>query len=378
MLKSIKSFFKKDFKSLNQIIVLEKNLLHNISILKMLNIDSHIFPVIKSNAYGFWLKQVLEVLNKTDIHSVCVDSFIEYQIVRDYSDKKVLLLWETYNENYKNFSFSKTSFCVYNLKTIKYLISLNKKIKIHLFLNTWMNREWIDEKDLNKILKILSKSKLIVEGVCSHFSSADEKNNKVLNIQIDKFKNLYKIIKKAWFNPEYRHISASAGALKINDSFFNACRPWIAFYWYNPLQIWDKSYNIWNKLKPALELYSTVVSIHEVEKEEWVSYNSTYKVDKKTKVATIPFWYYEWLNRKFSNNLQVKCNWKYYPIRWNICMNYLIFEIWKASIKVWDKVQIISSNKRDKTSISNLAKLSNTISYEIITWLNSNINRKKV
>jgi len=53
MLKTIKTFFKKDLKSLNQIIILEKNLLHNISIIKMLKVDAHVFPVIKSNAYGF-------------------------------------------------------------------------------------------------------------------------------------------------------------------------------------------------------------------------------------------------------------------------------------------------------------------------------------
>jgi len=372
MLKTIKSFFKKDLKSLNQIIILEKNLLHNISLIKMLKVDNHIFPVIKSNAYGFWLKQVLGILNKTDIHTVCVDSFIEYQLVKDYSDKKVLVLWETYNDNYKNFSFSRTSFCVYNISTIKYLVWLNKKIKIHLFINTWMNREWLDKQDLNKALKVLSKSKVILEWVCSHLSSADEVDNKTTDNQINKFKELYKKIEKAWFSPEYRHISASSWLLKLNDSFFNACRPWIAFYGYNPLSTKDKWYKIWNKLKPSLELYSTITSVHELEKLQWVSYNLTYKAEKNTKIAVIPFWYYEWLSRSFSNNLEVKCKGKYYPIRWKICMNYTIFEIWKANIKVWDKVQIISSNKRDKTSVSNL------ISYEIITRLNSSVSRKVV
>ena len=57
-------------------------------------------------------------------------------------------------------------------------------------------------------------------------------------------------------------------------------------------------------------------------------------------------------------------------------MNYTIFEIGKSNIKLWDKVQLISSSKKDKTSVSNLAKHSNTISYEVITRLNSSINRK--
>lgn len=376
MLKTIKTILKPKVKPLNKIVILKHNLLHNISMIEMMRPEAHLFPVVKSNAYGYWLKEVLKILKKTDIHTVCVDSFIEYQYVKNHSNKKVLVLWETFNENYKNYDFSIASFCIFNLKTLKYLASLKKKIRVHLFLNTWMNREWISEKDLNKFLNVIKKSKLILEWVCSHLASADDIKNDVTDIQIGKFKEMYKKIEKAGLKPEYRHISASSWTLKIKDEFFNAFRPGIAIYWYNPLLSKDKDYKFWKDLKPALELYSTVVSVHDLVAEEWISYNLTYKTKKATKVATIPFGYAEGLDRKFSNNMQVKCKGKYYPIRGRICMNYCSFEIWNAKIKPWDEVQIISSNPKDKNSVINLAKNIDTITYEIITRLNSNIHRE--
>jgi alanine racemase len=48
---------------------------------------------------------------------------------------------ETLPVNYKEFDFKRTTFCVYNLETLQALVKLDKKIKIHLFLNTGMNRE---------------------------------------------------------------------------------------------------------------------------------------------------------------------------------------------------------------------------------------------
>jgi hypothetical protein len=65
-----------------------------------------------------------------------VDSVIEYQYALKYTKKSIILLSETLKENYEFFDFKRTSFVVYNIDTLKYLKSLDKNIKIHLFLNT--------------------------------------------------------------------------------------------------------------------------------------------------------------------------------------------------------------------------------------------------
>jgi len=376
MIDFIKNIFRPKLEPLNYITINSSNIANNICVLKNLQKSSKIFPVLKANAYGHWLKEICSILNKSDIEIVCVDSFIEYQFIKKYTVKKVLVLWETNKENYLFYDFGRTYFCIYNIDTISYLASLNKKIKIHLFLNTWMNREWIREKDINNALWVIKNSKLILDWVCSHFSSLDDLSFVNSQKQIDIFKKIYRIIESSWFNPRYKHIWASSWVLKLKDDFFNAFRPWLSFYWYNPLQKEDDSFSLGANLKPALDLYCKIVSINEVLKWEWVSYNLSYKFPKDTRIATIAFWYHEWLDRRFSNNLKIKYNWLYYPIRWRICMNLCSFEIWDDDLKIWDIVQLISSGNKDLNSVCNLANQIWTIEYEILVWLDKTIRRK--
>lgn len=378
MIDFLKSLYKPDVKPLNYMKIYKEDILHNLKVLQSHQTQSELFPVLKSNAYGHGLKEISKILKGRAGKYICVDSFPEYQIVKKYSCKKVLVLWETRSENYKYYDFKKTVFCIYNLETLKYLISLNKKITIHLFINTWMNREGFQEKDVRKALEILKISKIIVEWVCSHFASADEPDLTFYDKQVAQFKKLYEIILSYDFNPLYRHIGASAATLKMEDNFFNAFRPGISVFWINVLSKEDIIYSKWEELKLCMELYSTVVKIQEVASWEGISYNLTYKVKKDTRIAVIPFGYYEWYDRKLSNNYSVKIWNKFYPIRGRICMNLVMIEIWTDNISVWDEVCIISKDKEDKNTLYTMAQKSGTIPYESVVKIRSNIRKEIV
>jgi alanine racemase len=376
MIDFLKSLMKPDIKPLNYVKISKENILHNFWVLQSHQTQSELFPVLKSNAYGHWLKEISEILKWTKGTYICVDSFPEYQIVKKYSWKKVLVLWETRSENYKYYDFKNTTFCIYNLETLKYLISLNKKITIHLFINTWMNREGFQEKELRKSLEKLKKSKIIVEWVCSHFASADEKNHVFYDKQVEEFKYLYEVILSYDFNPKYRHIAASAGTFKMEDNFFNAFRPGMSLFWVNILTQEDIHYNKAEALKLCMDLYSTVVKVQELASWEGISYNLTYNSNVATKIIVIPFGYYEWFDRKLSNNYSVKIKNKYYPIRWRICMNLTMIEIWNDKIGIWDEVQIISSNKNNQNTFYTMAENSETIPYEIAVKIRANIRKE--
>lgn len=106
-----------------------------------------------------------------------------------------------------------------------------------------MNREGIQEDELPNIIKeIQSHPNLIVEGVLSHFFDADELYESTLTDQIARFKRMYYKVLDAGFAPEWRHMGNSAAMFKIQDDFFNAYRPGIALYGYNPLRSDDPLY----------------------------------------------------------------------------------------------------------------------------------------
>ncbi|USN58170.1 MAG: alanine racemase [Candidatus Peribacteria bacterium] len=293
MVQIFKKLFAPKVQPLNLVTVSRKKILHNLYHLQMLQPGLELFPVIKSNAYGHGIELMCKLLAETTISTVCVDSFIEYQYVEKHTTKDILLLGETNHHNYSLFDFKRTIFAVSNLDTLNYLIGLKRTIRIHLFVNTGMNREGFSEKDLKKSLLILPGSKLKVDGVMSHFHSADLPNMKSMKEQVSLFKKYYHRIEEAGFSPKYRHISASAGILKLQDSFFNAGRPGIAMYGYNPLLKKDKYYKNGEDLQPALEVFTTVVGIQKVKSGEGVSYGYTHVCKENAILATIPFGYYE-------------------------------------------------------------------------------------
>ncbi len=376
MKRFLRKIFNPRVEPINRIFVYSKNILNNLSYLQELQPKSAIFPVLKSNAYGHWLLQMTKILRKTDVPYIVVDSFPEYQIVKKNSEKNILLLWETNPRNYKKYDFSRTTFCVYNMETITYLAKLKKKIKIHLFLDTWMHREWVNQKELKNILEFLKNyPKLIVEWVMSHLHSADSLDNDSTQAQIDLFKKMYHIVIDYGHNPKWRHIWNSAGVFKIQDDFFNAYRPWLAVYWYSPLSELDPYYKLIKKLKPALQVYSKITALHQLSEWDWVSYDHTRIADKNEFVASVPFGYTEWLPRTASNKIYFRHNKNYYPQIWTICMNICSMEVSSKS-SLFDEVELIWLDW--KNSIYSLSKASDKIIYEILVWLDKNIRRETV
>jgi len=141
MLTFFKNLIKPKLTSLNTITLNRNALLHNLALLQGLKPNDVIFPVLKSNAYGHGLKEVCQILKNIDLPYVCVDSVPEYFIVKKWARKKSLLIGETLPQNYKHLDPRRATVCVYNLETIKALVGSRKAWKIHLFLNTGMNRE---------------------------------------------------------------------------------------------------------------------------------------------------------------------------------------------------------------------------------------------
>lgn len=361
---------------MNVVWLRKKVLLQNLAYLQWLQPQAAIFPVLKSNAYGHGLKHVVQMLAKTEVPYIAVDSYPEYVVVKKHSSLPILLLGETLLENYKKFDHKKVTFCVYNLWTIRHLWRLGKATRIHLFFNTGMNREGIQEDELSGCMKELqSHPNLVVEGVLSHFFDADALSDNTLTDQIQCFKRMYYKVLDSWFTPKRRHIGNSAAMFKINDDFFNAYRPWIALYWYTPLRPEDPLYKQTNNLFPVLSITSRVMSLQTIWPWSWVSYHHEYRPSDKEIVATVPFGYAEWLSRNASGTLFIKHRKTFFRQVGSICMNLSTYVV-DSSVHIGDEVEIISDNPRAKNSLPTLAEQSGTIVYETLVKLDRGIRRE--
>ena len=377
MINKLKQLIKPKYQTLNVLEIKRQSILDNYKLLQASQPKAAIFPVLKSNAYGHGLKELCLILNDSEAPMVVVDSFPEAQTAYRYFKRKVLILGEMPLKVYSYCDLKRTEFCVYNRESLEVLSRIGRA-KIHLFVNSGMNREGI--KDLKQFLidNQDSLKKLEVVGLCSHLAASEEEATSNQN-QLNKFLADLEILKTAGYNPQWVHLGNSAAIFSLSNSNFTAFRSGLALYGYNPFDKTNVNFDKAKSLKPALRLSSTVVSIQDLGPGDAVSYNGIYQANTKGRSAVIPFGYYEGLARSLSN--VASFIWEeagkrhLVKIAGRVCMNLCCLEINDLNVKLGDRIEIISWNREDENSLENLAKISGRITYELLVSLQSNIRR---
>lgn len=381
MINFIKKIIKPKYDTLNIVKIKAENLLANFAYLSSLNKGVDIFPVLKSNAYGHGLKEVCQILDKSAAKMLVVDSYPEAQIVYHYFKGKVLIIGEMPLKAYSYTKLKRSEFAVYTTETLEYLARFGKKAKIHLFFNSGMNREGIKDIDLFLKENMLLLHKVDVVGFCSHLAAADEVsllNNK----QADNFFNALNKVRAAGLNPRHVHLGNSAGLFTLKDERLNAFRPGLVFYGYSPFtDNIPKEISLKTEtLKPALEIFSKIITIQKIKSGESVSYNETYKAENNTSIGIIPFGYFEGLDRRLSNQaiLKVLSEKKHFyaKIAGRVCMNLSCLDLGNHEVKENDIVQIISTNKEDHNTLVNITALSKNTIYENLVRIHPSIRRE--
>jgi alanine racemase len=380
MIDFIRKIIKAKYETLNSIEIIQDNLIYNINYLYSKQKQAEMFPVLKSNAYGHGLKEVCQILNKTKVKMVAIDSFPEAQIAYKYFKGKVLVLGEMSLKAYKHSKLKRTEFLIYNEKTLKYLAKFKKKAKIHLFFNSGMNREGIDNLDL--FIKNNEKylNKVDVVGFCSHLAEADNSSSSYNQEQEERFLKGLEILNNHKFYPKWIHLGNSGGVFILKNKTLTAFRPGIALYGYNPLKEGDEKNNETANLKPSLRLYSTIIALHKLKTGDKVSYANSFELKESSNIAVIPFGYSEGLDRRLSNSAKFIVNEDKNPfwakIAGNISMNLCCINCLNRDIEIYDKVKIISEEGKMDNSVDILSDKAGMLNYEFLTKLNSNIKRK--
>jgi alanine racemase len=125
-------------------------------------------------------------------------------------------------------------------------------------------------------------------------------------------------------------------------------------------------------LKPALTIKSKIVSMHDIAASEWISYNRTWTAENESKVASIPFGYFEWLPRSASNKIVFKHKKDFVKQIGSICMNLCCIQT--DNWEIWDDIEIIWLEWEN--TLNNLATQANRLIYEILVNLDRNIRRE--
>ena len=355
------------------------NLEHNINeINKVIPFKTKIIAVVKANAYGHGMISISKKLESIGIQDFAVATLQEAIILRKNNIKgSILILGYTDIENVQyiiDYDLIQTAVDEdYAEKLLQ--LSFDKKIKVHLKINTGMNRIGINYKNINIMKQLYFSSNLEVLGIFSHLCVADSNIKEDIDfthLQISRFNDLITILKNSMIDIGKVHLQSSYGILNYPELEFDYVRPGIIMYGINSEDNIDTKIKL--DIKPVLSLKARVTSVKEIDIDDSVSYGRMYIASKKEKIASVSIGYADGFPRNLScKGVKVLVNNKYAEIIGRICMDQLIIKVDDIEVKQGDIVTLIGSDKN--VSAERIALYSDTITNELLSRLGERLNR---
>ncbi len=368
------------YKTLNLIEIKRSAVLHNFRLVQAQHPGHSIIPVLKSNAYGHGLKEMAAILNDAGCDLLAVDGYFEAGQIRHTTKHRILVLGYVLPENVRLLDTRRCSFVVQDIAGLEAFARLHRKVRIHLELNTGMNRLGLQPNELQPYLDVLKLfPKLELEGVMTHLADADnEVDNSFTHKQVEEFDAQLAQILAQGFRPRFVHIAQTAGSTKATSIHANAVRLGIGIYGVNPLTLTDAHYADLADLQPVLALKSTIIKVVVLQKGDRVSYNGTFTAPKAMHIGILPLGYYEGVPRELSNAGVVSSGESMLPIVGRVCMNHTMVDLGQTPRKVGDEVTVFSSDPAAPNSVARLCAAQRLFPYTLLTGLSGSVRRKIV
>ena len=353
------------------------NLQYNIdNFNKRLLENQELLVMVKADAYGAGSVEITKFLEKIGVSHFGVAYLKEAIVLRNNGIKSEITVFSgLIPTEYEQAIDTDAIYSVSNIDTLTELNRLAKEkdkiLQVEIAIDTGMTRLGFDIEEIEKLGSLLNElSNIEVHGVYSHFSQADS-SEKFTNNQIQLFDKAIQILKEFRVSPKYIHLCNSAGILRYNSEKYNLVRLGIGAYGYPP----DISMKQDIALNGIFKLTAPICNIRYVNEDREVSYSGTYKTSGPTKIAVLQIGYADGLTRTLSNKYEVVVCGKLAKIIGNICMDTCMIEVKNIDVKVGDEAIIFdyTDNKIEK-----IAKLTDTISYEVITNIGKRVDRNYI
>jgi alanine racemase len=338
--------------------------------------------VVKADAYGHGAVKVVKYLNtlgknKPDFYAVSFPS--EALELRESGVKSRIIVFDPFEKENTNICLKHnliaTVFSKRHIDTLKNAFQNSnhkKKIKVHIKVDTGMNRLGINyDKAFNFIKDLSRRKEFIIDGIYTHFAEADSKNKSFTRLQLNRFNELISKLHKEKIKFGYLHAANSAAILDLPETYFNMVRCGISLYGYYPSNETSESIN----LKPVMSVRSIVTTVKEINKGESVSYGRKFTAKKMTKIISVPVGYADGYRRGLSNKAKAIINGKVFNQVGIVTMDRTMFDVGNANIKVGEKVTLIGSDKDKTITAWDLAKAIDTIPYEITCGITKRLPR---
>ena len=350
---------------------------------KIIGPKVRLLVAVKSNAYGHGLVEVSGIAEKNKVDFLGVNSIEEAEVLRRNKIKVPILVlgYIRLSELKRVENLTNISLAVYNKETIKKLGQLNKKIKVHIKLETGTARQGVLPENLLDFIEFIKKrNNIIIEGLYTHFANIEDTlEHQFAFNQLEKFNQAVQLLKDDKIEIPIIHSACSAATILYKQTHFDMVRSGISIYglWSsNETRLTAERNRKSLKLKPVLTWKSIITQIKTVKKGLPIGYGCTERVYRDSQIAIIPVGYWDGFDRGLSSIGNVIINNQRAKVMGRVCMNMFMVDVTDIpEAKLEDEVILIGKHGREEITTNEFAKKLNTINYEVVTRINPEINR---
>ncbi len=336
-----------------------------------------VMPIVKANAYGHGLIPVAQHLQRLGVAQLGVAQLAEgIELLKAGVETKILVMGGLVTNQIPALIHHRLSFTASSVEVLheidRIAADLGKRAKVHLKIDTGMGRIGTPHGSASQLFEAsLGIGNTEIEGVYSHFATADEADLSWPRNQLARFEEALEFFPAHGLATPTRHMSNSGGILQLPEANLDMVRPGIMIYGVYPSAETRRSMG----LRPALSWTTKMVFSKVLEAGEPVSYGSTWRPEEATRILTIPVGYGDGYFRLLSNRGEVAINRRRYPIVGRVCMDQFMVDFGNDSDKVGDEVLLIGGSGPMAVAAEDIAGWAQTIPYEVLTNISARVPR---
>ena len=350
---------------------------HNIALLQnRIGEKTGMMAVVKCNAYGHGAVEVAKEAVYLGVDALGVSSLFEGIELREvFSDIPIVVLSAGISGQAQEFIRYNLSPVVCSWETVNPLAEAaaqkGVKAKIHIKIDTGMGRIGVWHERADEFIRSVHRMPDIrIEGICSHFATADEADLSFSNKQLEWFNALLEKVKD--LSIPYKHISNTGGIFNLPNSHLNMVRPGLSLYGVSPSEHIQNS----DEIIPVLSLKTKIAFIKKIPPGRTLSYGRTFRTKKEKIVATLPVGYGDGYPRYLSNKGHVLIHGRRAGILGTVTMDHIMVDITEIpDVHTEDVAVLIGRQGKEEITAREIAEIGGTIPYEIFTSINKRVQR---
>ncbi|TNE53823.1 MAG: alanine racemase [Bacteroidetes bacterium] len=375
----------------SQILLSKSALKHNLEFIrKTIGPETILSSVVKGNAYGHGIEQYVPLAKACGMDHFSVFSANEaYRVHQSLSDSTPIMIMGMIDDDQMEWVIQNgVSFFVFEKDRLesaaKIARKLNRPAKIHIEIESGMNRTGFSTRVLTDILKYIQKEAkhLIVEGLCTHFAGAESIAN---YHRIKKQESIYRRAHKRMLDfgiaPQLKHTACSAATIRYPKTIMDMARIGILQYGFFPNQETLIHYMTKQKvleypLRRVISWKSKVMNVKTVKRGEFIGYGTSFLANSDMKVAVIPVGYGHGFSRLLSNQGIVLIHGQRVSVAGTVNMNMMSVDVTNLDgVQKGDEAVIIGKQGELEISVASFSDFSDQVNYELLTRLPGDIPR---